>query len=260
MKGSLSNSGSGQNLNSEITAERDERIESLTNQMAELIDRDATVETRKGYSTFKDNVDDSAANVRSRIDVIDSSPITDATRGRLSPLSILPEFPFSQHMQPSTNYLRHRSPEPITSVGSSGNISRSSSMDTYKSASISPSNSHSTQSPSQYAHSSPHRATHPPPHMPMSSSQHRRSSQPTSLGFGSDSNLLNPDGNRYKENNSNPISQPQRPPSSSTSPSPTPYSKTENPTSANSVKSQSRPPPLPEPPDNGAEYKRQKRN
>ena len=48
-----------------------------------------------------------------------------------SPLAMLPEMPFT--FQTSNNYLRHRSPEPISGVspsGPSGN-SRSASMDTY---------------------------------------------------------------------------------------------------------------------------------
>ncbi|CAG8451904.1 11803_t:CDS:2 [Diversispora eburnea] len=134
-----------------------------------------------------------------------------------SPLAMLPEFPFAQHYQPSNNYLRHRSPEPITNNGS---VSRSSSMDTYRPST--PSSSSSSQS-----YTTQSRATHPPTHMPMS--QHRRSSQPgSSLGFGSDSNLLNPD---------------------------------DKPVTVDPTTSQIRPPPLPDPPDNELEYnKRRKRS
>ncbi|RHZ80304.1 hypothetical protein Glove_137g143 [Diversispora epigaea] len=137
-----------------------------------------------------------------------------------SPLSMLPEFPFAQHYQPSNNYLRHRSPEPITNNGS---VSRSSSMDT----SYRPSTPTSSSSSNSQSYTTQSRATHPPAHMPMS--QHRRSSQPgSSLGFGSDSNLLNPD---------------------------------DNPVTVNPTASQVCPPPLPDPPDNDLEYnKRRKRS
>ncbi|POG71533.1 hypothetical protein GLOIN_2v53507 [Rhizophagus irregularis DAOM 181602=DAOM 197198] len=45
-----------------------------------------------------------------------------------SPLAMLPEIPFSP-FQPNNNYLRHRSPEPISGVSPAN--SRSASMDTY---------------------------------------------------------------------------------------------------------------------------------
>jgi hypothetical protein len=172
-----------------------------------------------------------------------------------SPLAILPEIPFSSF--PSNNYLRHRSPEPISGVSPAN--SRSASLDAYSSRSVSMSQP-SSQAASQYSQPNSHSS-----HMSSSSLPSpptRRSSQPaSSLGFGSDSNLLNPSENRYKDNNSSTISQSQsqqqRPPSST---SPTPF-KSENPVVNNPSTSQTRAPPLPDPPDNNEEYaKRRKRN
>ncbi|CAI2162769.1 13427_t:CDS:2 [Funneliformis geosporum] len=170
-----------------------------------------------------------------------------------SPLAMLPEMPFT--FQPSNNYLRHRSPEPIPGGGNS----RSASMDTYnRSVSM------STASPPQYSHTNSHRQSHSS-HMSSSlpSPQNRRSSQPaSSLSFGSDSNLLNPsENNRYKDNNLPIISQSQsqqRPPSSSST-SPSPF-KSENPVVNNPSAAQIRATPLSDPPDNNEEYKRRKRN
>ncbi|CAG8603736.1 13728_t:CDS:2 [Funneliformis mosseae] len=175
-----------------------------------------------------------------------------------SPLAMLPEMPFT--FQPSNNYLRHRSPEPIPGVNPGGN-SRSASMDTYN-RSVSMSSSHAA-SP-QYSHTNSHRQSHSS-HMSSSlpSPQNRRPSQPaSSLSFGSDSNLLNPpENNRYKDNNSiisHSQSQQQRPPtSSSTSPS---SFKSENPVVNNPLATQIRAPPLSDPPENNEEYKRRKRN
>jgi len=175
-----------------------------------------------------------------------------------SPLAMLPEIPFSS-FQPNNNYLRHRSPEPISGVSPSN--SRSASLDTYSSRSVSISQS-SSQTASQYSQSNSH-SSHMSSSLP--SPPTRRPSQPaSSLSFGSDSNLLNPpENNRYKDNNSSTISQSQaqqqRPPSSSST-SPTPF-KSENPVVNNPSTSQTRPPPLPDPPDNNEEYaKRRKRN
>ncbi|GBB99720.1 hypothetical protein RclHR1_36010001, partial [Rhizophagus clarus] len=171
-----------------------------------------------------------------------------------SPLAMLPEIPFSS-FQPSNNYLRHRSPEPISGVSPAN--SRSASLDTYSSRSVS-----GSQTASQYSQSNSHSS-----HMSSSSLPSpptRRTSQPaSSLGFGSDSNLLNPSENRYKDNNSSTISQSQsqqqRPPSSSST-SPTPF-KSENPVVNNPSTSQTRAPPLSDPPDNNEEFvKRRKRN
>jgi hypothetical protein len=133
-----------------------------------------------------------------------------------SPLAMLPEIPFPSF--PSNNYLRHRSPEPISDVSPSN--SRSASLDTY-SRSVS-SSTHTASS--QYSQTNSH-SSHMTPSLP--SPPTRRSSQPSSsLSFGSDSNLLNPsENNRYKDNNSSITqsqSQQQRPPSSSSS-SPTPF-------------------------------------
>lgn len=166
-----------------------------------------------------------------------------------SPLAMLPEFPISSSFQPNNNYLRHRSPEPISGVSPAN--SRSTSMDTY-SRSVS-----NSQTASQYSNShSSHMSSSSLPSPPT-----RRSSQPaSSLGFGSDSNLLNPSENRYKDNNSSTISQSQqqRPPSSSST-SPTPF-KSENPVN-NPSTPQTRAPPISDPPDNNEEYsKRRKRN
>ncbi|CAG8540345.1 21420_t:CDS:2, partial [Racocetra persica] len=175
-----------------------------------------------------------------------------------SPLSMLPELPpFTHHkFQPSNNYLRHRSPEPISNACPSDE-SRSSSMDaSYKSSSMQSASSNSSQTTQKFSHSG--RSSTHPPHMQSASTPSRRASQPTtSLSFGSDSNLLNPsETNRFKDNNSSTIPKSQ----SATSSSPTSYSKPENPIIANPTTTQQRPPPLPDPPDNETEHKRRKKN
>ncbi|GES90424.1 winged helix DNA-binding domain-containing protein [Rhizophagus clarus] len=126
-----------------------------------------------------------------------------------SPLAMLPEIPFSS-FQPSNNYLRHRSPEPISGVSPAN--SRSASLDTYSSRSVS-----GSQTASQYSQSNSHSS-----HMSSSSLPSpptRRTSQPaSSLGF-------------------------------------------ENPVVNNPSTSQTRAPPLSDPPDNNEEFvKRRKRN
>jgi len=128
-----------------------------------------------------------------------------------SPLAMLPEIPFSSF--PSNNYLRHRSPEPISGVSPSN--SRSASLDTYsRPVSISQSSSHTASS--QYSQTNSH-SSHLTSSLP--SPPNRRSSQPaSSLSF-------------------------------------------ENPVVNNPSTSQSRAPPLPDPPDINEEYvKRRKRN
>ncbi|CAB4483347.1 unnamed protein product [Rhizophagus irregularis] len=168
---------------------------------------------------------------------------------------MLPEIPFSP-FQPNNNYLRHRSPEPISGVSPAN--SRSASMDTYsRSVSMSQSSSHTA---SQYSQTNNSHSSHMSSSLP--SPPTRRSSQPaSSLGFGSDSNLLNPSENRYKDNNSSTISQSQsqqqRPPSSSST-SPIPF-KSENPVVNNPSTSQTRAPPIPDPPDNGEEYAKRRK-
>ncbi|CAG8725680.1 576_t:CDS:2 [Gigaspora margarita] len=159
-----------------------------------------------------------------------------------SPLSMLPELPFTHHFQPSNNYLRHRSPEPITNASPSGD-SRSSSVDaSYRSSSMQSTSSNSSQTTPKYPQ--PSRSSTHPSHMQSASTPSRRASQPTtSLSFGSDSNLLNPSEiNRYKDNNTTTIPKSQN-------------SIVTNPTT------QQRPPPLPDPPDNEIEHnKRRKKN
>ncbi|CAG8489512.1 12962_t:CDS:2 [Dentiscutata heterogama] len=173
-----------------------------------------------------------------------------------SPLSMLPELTFTHHFQPSNNYLRHRSPEPITNTSPSGE-SRSSSIDAYRSSSMQSTSSSSSLTTPKYPQ--PGRSSTHPSHMQSASTPSRRASQPTtSLSFGSDSNLLNPsETNRYKDNNTTTIPKSQ----SATSSSPTPYSKSEDPIITNPTTTQQRPPPLPDPPDNEIEHnKRRKKN
>jgi hypothetical protein len=174
-----------------------------------------------------------------------------------SPLAMLPEIPFSSF--PSNNYLRHRSPEPISGVSPSN--SRSASLDTTYSRSVSISQSSTHTSSSQYSQTNSH-SSHMTSSLP--SPPIRRSSQPqpiSTYSFGSDSNLLNPsENNRYKDNNSSITqsqSQHQRPPSLSST-SPTPF-KSENPVVNNPSTSQTRAPPLPDPPDIN-DVKRRKKN
>ncbi|CAG8536873.1 11633_t:CDS:2 [Cetraspora pellucida] len=171
-----------------------------------------------------------------------------------SPLSMLPELPFTHHFQPSNNYLRHRSPEPISNPSPSGD-SRSSSIDASYKSSMQSTSSNSSQTTQKFSNSG--RSSTHPPHMQSASTPSRRASQPTtSLSFGSDSNLLNPsESNRFKDNNSSTIQKSQSATSSSTS-----YSKPENPIIANPTTTQQRPPPLPDPPDNETEHKRRKKN
>ncbi|CAG8663770.1 10501_t:CDS:2, partial [Scutellospora calospora] len=171
-----------------------------------------------------------------------------------SPLSILPEIPFSHSLRPSTSYIRHRSLEPVTNT----NLSRTMSTDAYR-PSKPPSNSHHPQS-SQYVHHTPHRSSTLPILTQSGSSSNRRASHPnTSLSFGSDSNLLNPpENNRYEKDDDTSTSKSQKP---SSSPSSTSYAKSENPIVGNSTTARQRSPPLPDPPDNDVEYnKRCKRN
>ncbi|RIB09888.1 HSF-type DNA-binding-domain-containing protein [Gigaspora rosea] len=173
-----------------------------------------------------------------------------------SPLSMLPELPFTHHFQPSNNYLRHRSPEPITNASPSGD-SRSSSVDaSYRSSSMQSTSSNSSQTTPKYPQ--PNRSSTHPSHMQSASTPSRRASQPTtSLSFGSDSNLLNPSEiNRYKDNNTTTIPKSQ----CATSSSPTSYNKSEDPIVTNPT-TQQRPPPLPDPPDNEIDHnKRRKKN
>ncbi|CAG8745212.1 8228_t:CDS:2 [Cetraspora pellucida] len=169
-----------------------------------------------------------------------------------SPLSILPEIPFSP-FRSGPSYIRHRSLEPA-------NLSRTLSPDASYRPSKPPTNSHNPQSSSQYVLHTPHRSsTLPTLTQPVNSSNRRASHPNTSLSFGSDSNLLNPpENNRYEKDDDTAKS--QRIPLSSSPPS-TSYTNSENPVVANSTTRQ-RSPPLPDPPDNDVEYnnKRCKRN
>ncbi|CAG8744387.1 1243_t:CDS:2 [Dentiscutata erythropus] len=335
IKGNLSSAGTGQNPSSDITAAdavRDEKIEYLTNQMAEIMEKmrqmsenysllyAETVSCRMQQSKHEKVITDIAnflSSILREVDCIQAEVVKfgqgdippsphppmmqfphyyregmHPTRSMStpqpmigvestssshhsssflgsqslhrsptkipssSPLSMLPELPFTHHFQPSNNYLRHRSPEPITNTSPSGE-SRTSSIDAYRSSSIQSTSSNSSQTTPKYPQ--PSRSSTHPSHMQSASTPSRRASQPTtSLSFGSDSNLLNPsETNRYKDNNTTTIPKSQ----SATSSSPTPYSKSEDPIVTNPTTTQQRPPPLPDPPDNEIEHnKRHKKN
>ncbi|RIB13911.1 hypothetical protein C2G38_1696263 [Gigaspora rosea] len=73
------------------------------------------------------------------------SSFPDSRSSKISPLSMLPDIPFS-HYRSSSSYIRHRSLEPVTNPG----LNRTLSTDASYRSSKPPTNSHHPQSSSQY--------------------------------------------------------------------------------------------------------------